>query len=243
MTGLFATDGGLFYGGGAHFLIVQVIGVVSVAVYVAIVMFIVFTVINKTIGLRVSEEEELAGMDASEHNLVTSYADFVPMPVNKSGVAQVLAADEVSKEAISAQVPVARRQFRLPRELPALHLTESRSCTKVVVVTKPSRLEKLKDALEEIGIAGITVTNVLGCGVEKGRTEFYRGVAMDMTLRPKIKLEMVVSRVPVDTVVETCRKTLYTGHIGDGKIFVSDIEDVIKVRTGATGYDALQDED
>ena len=164
------------------------------------------------------------------------------MPVNKSGVAQVLAAEEVSKEAISAQVPVAEA-IPVTKRASGSASDEKPKLTKVVVVTKPSRLEKLKDALEEIGIAGITVTNVLGCGVEKGRTEFYRGVAMDMTLRPKIKLEMVVSRVPVDTVVETCRKTLYTGHIGDGKIFVSDIEDVIKVRTGATGYDALQDED
>ena len=237
MTGLFALDGGLFYGGGAHFLLVQVIGVVSVAVYVAIVVFIVFTVINKTVGLRVSEEEELAGMDASEHNLSASYADFLPMPVNKNGVAQVMAADEVSKAAVSVSeaIPVTKRVSETDAAVPKL--------TKVVVITKPSRLDKLKNALEEIGIAGITVTNVLGCGVEKGRTEFYRGVEMDMTLRPKIKLEMVVSRVPVETVVETCRKTLYTGHIGDGKIFVSDIEDVIKVRTGATGYDALQDED
>lgn len=239
-VGLFATDGGLFYGGGAHFFLVQLLGVVVVAAYVAIFMFIVFTIINKTVGLRVSQEEELAGMDSSEHNLPTSYADFVPMPVNKSGVAQVIAPEEVSKEAISAQIPVAEA---IPVTKRTIDDGDSPKLTKVVVVTKPSRLDKLKEALEEIGIAGITVTNVLGCGVEKGRPEYYRGVAVDMTLRPKIKMEMVVSRVPVDTVIDTCRKTLYTGHIGDGKIFVSDIEDVIKVRTGATGYDALQDEE
>jgi Amt family ammonium transporter len=238
-VGLFATDGGLFYGGGVHFLLVQILGVVVVAVYVAVLMGIVFLILKHTIGLRVSEEEELAGMDASEHNLETSYADFVPMPVNKHGVEQIVLAEDVSKEALSA-VPVSEA-------IPVTNRTEKTGSgpklTKVVVITKPSRLDKLKNALEEIGIAGITVTNVLGCGVEKGRTEYYRGVEVDMTLRPKIQMEMVVSRVPVETVVETCRKTLYTGHIGDGKIFVSDIEDVIKVRTGATGYDALQDED
>ncbi|MGN1014315.1 MAG: ammonium transporter [Butyricicoccus sp.] len=239
-TGLFATDGGLFYGGGVHFVLIQLLGVVVVALYVAIVMFIVFTVINKTIGLRTTPEEELAGMDAAEHNLATSYADFVPMPVNKSGVATVIAPEEVSADALTNRVeeavPVTRTTTAEPSE-------SKHKLTKVVVITKPSRLDPLKDALEQIGIAGITVTNVLGCGVEKGATEYYRGVAVDMTLRPKIKLEMVVSRVPVDTVIETCRKTLYTGHIGDGKIFVSDIENVVKVRTGATGYDALQDEE
>ncbi|MDO5547888.1 MAG: ammonium transporter [Eubacteriales bacterium] len=239
-VGLFATDSGLFYGGGAHFFLVQLLGVVVVAVYVAVVMFIVFTIINKTVGLRVSVEEELAGMDSSEHNLPTSYADFVPMPVNKSGVAQVIAPEEVSKEAISAQVPIAEA---IPVTKRTIDDGDNPKLTKVVVITKPSRLDKLKEALEDIGIAGITVTNVLGCGVEKGKPEYYRGAAIDMTLRPKIKMEMVVSRIPVDTVVDTCRQTLYTGHIGDGKIFVSDIEDVIKVRTGATGYDALQDED
>lgn len=238
-VGLFATDGGLFYGGGAHFLIVQLTGIVAILAYVVVTAFIVFFTIKHTIGLRVAPEEELAGMDPSEHNLSTSYADFVPMPVNKSGVAKVIAPEEVSVEALKTPVAEAIPVTRMDSQTEG----DGHKLTKVVVVTRTTNFDILKDAMEEIGIAGLTVTNVLGCGVEKGKTEFYRGVEVEMTLLPKIKVEMVVSRVPVDTVIETVRKTLYTGHIGDGKIFVSDIENVVKVRTGATGYDALQDED
>ncbi len=238
-VGLFATDGGLFYGGGAHLLLIQLLGVVSIIVYVAVAAFLVFFVIKHTIGLRVSEEEELAGMDASEHNLPTSYADFVPMPVNKSGVATVIAPDEVSAAALKTPT--------VAQAIPVTRTTQDsgadRKLTKIVVITKNANFDALKSALAEIGIAGLTVTHVLGCGTEKGKPEFYRGTQLDITLLPKVQVEMVVSRVPVETVIETVRSTLYTGHIGDGKIFISDIENVVKIRTGAVGYDALQDED
>ncbi len=239
MTGLLSTDQGLLYGHGVHFFLVQLLGVVSVIVYVAIAAFIVFKVIDMTLGLRVSPEEELAGMDSTEHNLTSSYADFIPMPVNEHGLEKTITAGDVSEEAIKTPVSEAVPVTKTSKAAGS----GAHKLTKVVVIARPSRLEALKDALDAIGIAGITVSNVMGCGVEKGATEYYRGVPVDVTLRPKIKMEIVVSKVPVDLVVETLRKTLYTGHIGDGKIFISDIENVIKIRTGAVGYDALQDED
>lgn len=239
-TGLFATDGGLFYGGGTHFFLIQVLGIVCVAAYVAVVMTVVFWIITHTIGLRVSREDELAGMDVTEHNLPSSYADFIPMPVNRHGVEQIVAQTEVSAAAVSGAVAPG---VAIPTTDTSTASTDGHKLTRIVVITKRGRFDDLKVALEAIGVAGLTVTNVLGCGVEKGASELYRGAPVDMTLHPKIKIEMVVSRVPVNTVVETVRKTLYTGHIGDGKIFIYDCENVIKVRTGSTGYDALQDED
>lgn len=242
MTGLLSTDQGLFYGFGPHFFLIQLLGVVAIGAYVAVTAFIVFKVIDMTIGLRVSPEEELAGMDATEHNLPSSYADFIPMPINEHGLEKNIVAGDISEEAITAAAAPISDAVPVTRVTTTAG-SDKHKLTKVVVIARPSRLEALKTALDGIGIAGITVTNVLGCGVEKGATEYYRGVPVDVTLRPKVKMEMVVSKVPVDLVVETIRKTLYTGRIGDGKIFVSDIENVIKVRTGAVGYDALQDEE
>ena len=231
LTGLLAKDQGLFYGHGAHFFLVQLLGVVCVIAWVAVTMTIVFFIIKHTIGLRVSEEEEIRGLDVMEHGLTSAYADFMPIPT----------VNGFYKEAKNEQtVPV--EQAVPATEVPSTD-ADGHKLSKVVVICRQSRLEVLRDALEEIGVAGLTVTNVLGCGVEKGATEYYRGVAVSTSLRPKTKVEMVVSKVPVEQVVDTCRKVLYTGHIGDGKIFIYDVQNVIKVRTGAVGYDALQYEE
>ena len=231
LTGLFAKDQGLFYGHGAHFFLVQLLGVVCVIAWVTVTMTIVFFIIKHTIGLRVSEEEEIRGLDVMEHGLTSAYADFMPIPT----------VNGFYKEAKNEQtVPV--EQAVPATEVPSTG-ADGHKLSKVVVICRQSRLEVLRDALEEIGVAGLTVTNVLGCGVEKGATEYYRGVAVSTSLRPKTKVEMVVSKVPVEQVVDTCRKVLYTGHIGDGKIFIYDVQNVIKVRTGAVGYDALQYEE
>ena len=231
LTGLLAKDQGLFYGHGAHFFLVQLLGVVCVIAWVAVTMTIVFFIIKHTIGLRVSEEEEVRGLDVMEHGLTSAYADFMPIPT----------VNGFYKEAKNEQtIPV--EQAVPATEVPSTG-ADGHKLSKVVVICRQSRLEVLRDALEEIGVAGLTVTNVLGCGVEKGATEYYRGVAVSTSLRPKTKVEMVVSKVPVEQVVDTCRKVLYTGHIGDGKIFIYDVQNVIKVRTGAVGYDALQYEE
>ena len=230
LTGLLAKEDGLFYGGGAHFFLVQVIGVAAVIAWVAVTMTIVFWVIKHTIGLRVSEEEEVRGLDVMEHGLSSAYADFMPIPT-------VNGFYKNEEETTAVTVPM---EEAVPAtEVPST-TADGHKLTKVVVICRQSRLEVLRLALEEIGVAGLTVTNVLGCGVEKGATEYYRGVQMNATLHPKTKVEMVISRVPVETVVDTCRKVLYTGHIGDGKIFIYDVQNVIKIRTGAEGYDALQ---
>ena len=232
-VGLFATDGGLFYGGGFKSFGVQVLGVAAVAAWVLVTMTIVFFCIKKTVGLRVSKHEEIVGLDIEEHGLVSSYADFMP--------ALTSTADIISEDYDGAKkVPV---QAAVPVELVsgAASPASDVKITKVDIICKQAKFEELKEALNAIGITGITVTQVAGCGAQKGKTEFYRGVAVEMTLLPKIKVEVVVCKVPVSAVVETAKKTLYTGHIGDGKIFVYDVENVIKVRTGEEGYDALQD--
>ena len=114
--------------------------------------------------------------------------------------------------------------------------------TKIVIVSRQSKFNELKHALNEIGVMGLTVTQVMGCGMQKGNKEYYRGVPVSMTLLPKMQVETVVSKVPVRSVIEAAKKALYTGHIGDGKIFVYTVDNVIKVRTGEEGYDALQAE-
>lgn len=230
MTGLFALDGGLFYGGGIHFFAVQALGVVSVIAWVAVTMTIVFLIIKKTVGLRVSPEEEIAGLDSKEHGLASSYADFMPMP----GSFSPAASETVSIPNGDPSVPV---EFLSSPDDSA----SDGKITKIAIVMKQSKFEALKAAMNQIGIAGMTVSQVIGCGIQKGSTEYYRGVPVDMNLLPKIKVEIIVCKVPVRTVIETAKKVLYTGHIGDGKIFVYDVENVVKVRTGEEGYDALQD--
>ena len=112
---------------------------------------------------------------------------------------------------------------------------------KVVIIAKLARFEVLKKALNDLGVTGMTMTQVMGCGIQKGAGEMYRGVEMDATLLPKVKVEVVVSKIPVATVIEAAKKALYTGHIGDGKIFVYNVDKVVKVRTGEEDFAALQD--
>ena len=235
MVGLFATDGGLFYGGGFHMLGVQALGVGAVLAWVIVSMLIVFTLIKLTVGLRVSATEEVRGLDIEEHGLISSYADFMPML--SQGEIPVGNATELPAE----PVPVAKAVPVVDQTTPAPAGKGGVKMTKVAIITKQSMFERLKDAMDKIGVTGMTVTQVLGCGMQKGRPEYYRGVEMETTLLPKIEVEIVVCKIPVRTVIEAAKAALYTGHIGDGKIFVYDVENVIKVRTGEEGYDALQD--
>ena len=214
---------GLFYGGGFKQLGIQLLGFVAVASWAVITMIIVFALIKKTNGLRVTAEEEIKGLDSTEHNLPSAYADFVPT--------SVLISSAPPAQPVEKAIPVETFTTKTDAVL-----------SKIVMIFNPSKFEELKEAMNDIGITGMTATNVMGCGVQKGHIKKYRGVEIEeMSLLPKMKLEMVVSAIPVKTVVETARKVLYTGNIGDGKIFVYDVEDVMKVRTGEHGYDALQD--
>lgn len=235
-VGLFSdgtgTEGlGLFTGGGFHLLGVQLLGMVAVIAWVAVTMTVVFQVIKHTMGLRVSEDEEIAGLDIREHGIESSYADFITFD-NTGDVPQTLPKVTVSSMG-AEQAPAELVDSADPRA--------DYKLTKISIITRQNKLNELMHALNTIGITGITVTNVLGCGTQKGASHFYRGVEMDMSLLPKIKVEIVVSKVPVQLVLDTARKALYTGKIGDGKMFVYDIENVVKVRTGEEGFDALQD--
>ena len=238
LTGLFAVDGGVFYGGGFKFLGVQALGVVSVIGWVSVTMTIIFTLIKKTVGLRVSAEEEIAGLDIKEHGLVSSYADFMPM------MSTTIAEDVTIPDPVAPEVPIEKAVpvTLVPNSPYDVSEGTLPKMSKVVILTKESRFEILKAALNSIGVTGMTLTHVLGCGMQKGHmVEYYRGVEMDVNLLPKIKVEIVVCKVPVRTVIETAKQVLYTGHIGDGKIFVYNVENTVRVRTGEEGYDALQD--
>lgn len=235
-VGLFSdgtgTEGlGLFTGGGFHLLGVQALGMITVIAWVAVTMTVVFQVIKHTMGLRVSEDEEIAGLDIREHGIESSYADFITFD-NTGDVPQTLPKVTVSSMG-AEQAPAELVDYADPGA--------DYKLTKISIITRQNKLNELMHALNSIGITGITVTNVLGCGTQKGASHFYRGVEMDMSLLPKIKVEIVVSKVPVQLVLDTARKALYTGKIGDGKMFVYDIENVVKVRTGEEGFDALQD--
>ncbi len=221
--------GGVFMGGGFTQLGLQLLGFVTVAAWAVVTMTAMFFILSKIQkGIRVSKTEELEGLDKTEHGMPSAYADFTSVSLNSEILAEgepegvgVTLVDEAAPE-IKASATDAKM-------------------SKVVILAKQAKLEDLKTALESIGVSGITVTQVLGCGVQKGAT--YRGVPVEMSLLPKVKVEVVVSKVPVQTVVDAARKALYTGNIGDGKIFVYDVENVVKVRTGSSGYDALQDEE
>ncbi len=252
-TGLFATASapgfelagikeGLFYGGGFEQLWIQLVGFVSVAAWAAIGMLIVFGIIKLIFGLRVSEEEELEGLDLTEHGLASAYSGFSIMDVSAGGMIAnentnlgVAAYEDASEAMRNAAVPVENVAKTVEGTIP------DSGIYKVVIITKLSRYDKMKRALNTLGVTGITVTQVSGCGIQKGAGEMYRGVEMDMTLLPKIKLEVVVSGIPVDSVIETAKKTLYTGKIGDGKIFVYPVNRVVKIRTGEEDFAALQD--
>lgn len=238
LTGLLAVDGGLFYGGGARLLGVQCLGVVCIAAYTVVVMTIVFQIIKAANGLRVSAEEEIAGLDSAEHGLPSAYADFMPSTTLTAlpGANAYPAARENGSRSVDEAVPV---QVVSGPAMPASDVRLS----KVTIVCNQAKFEQLKSAMNDIGVTGMTVSQVLGCGVQKGRTEYYRGVALSMNLLPKLQIDIVVSKVPVAQVIETAKRALYTGCIGDGKIFVYNVEQVVKVRTGEMGYDALQGEE
>lgn len=224
MTGLLAVDDGLFYTGKMDFFCLQMLGSVIVIVSVGIFMFIVFKILDATVGLRIAPEVEIEGLDKHEHGLEMVYGDF--------------AADEIGMEtAGEAGVPFIPVEEAVPVE--NYHL-ENNSLYKVEIIVKRERFLKLKEAMNQIGVTGLTVMQVLGCGMQKGVGEYYRGTPVEMQLLPKLKVEIVLAKVPVEQVVQTARKVLYTGHIGDGKIFIYDVVDAVKIRTGAVGYDAMQ---
>ena len=229
---------GLFYGGGFKLLGLQLTGFVSVAAWTVVTITIVFLVIKATLGLRVSEEEEIVGLDPTEHGLPSAYAGFAIMDVSGDvmdvnentdlGSSEYATASKAKKD---AAVPVVNATT--PASSSGIH--------KVVIISKLTKYDKLRKAMNDLGVTGMTVTQVMGCGIQKGAGEKYRGAELDATLLPKVKVEVIVGKIPVEKVIETAKKTLYTGHIGDGKIFVYDVAQVVKVRTGEEGIEALQD--
>ena len=244
-VGLFATTSapendtlvGLFYGGGFDLLSKQLLGILSVGAWTAVTITIAFLIIKATVGIRVSEEEEIIGLDPTEHGLPSAYGGFtimdasdMTMDVNENTDLGVSDYEKASTAAKKASVPVTRE----PAEL-------SNGMHKVVIIAKLTRYDALRKAMNAIGVTGMTVTQVMGCGIQKGAGEMYRGVEMDATLLPKFKVEIVVSKIPVETIIEGARKALFTGHIGDGKIFVYNVAKVYKIRTGEEDFDALQD--
>ncbi len=221
---------GLFYGGGFELLKLQFIGFASVSVWTAVTITITFLVIKMAVGLRADREEEMAGLDVAEHGLPSAYAGFAMLPEYMEEGNDVVA--------VSGEIPAAEA---IPvKKVPAFE-EGTPKFTKIEIVCRESRFEALKNAMMKLGITGMTVSHVLGCGIQKGRPEYYRGVQVETNLFPKVQVDIVVSAVPIRKVIETAKKVLYTGHIGDGKIFVYDVENVVKVRTGEEGFDALQD--
>ena len=198
-------------------------------------MTITFAVIKKVHGLRVSREEEIEGLDPTEHGLPAAYAGFSMRPQ------AIVEMADVEAPVISGEVPVesAVEVTNVTTIVPPT--PDGKKYTKVEIICKESKLDSLKKALMGVGVTGMTVSHVLGCGAQKGRQEYYRGVPVEASLLPKIKVDIIVSKVPVDTVIDTAKKVLYTGHIGDGKIFVYNVENVVRIRTGETGFAALQD--
>ena len=244
-VGLFATDTapgysianasgetltGAFYGGGFELLGLQFVGFISVAAWTAVTITITFLVIKAIVGLRVDREEEILGLDVTEHGLPSAYAGFAMQPEYIEEGSEPIV--------VSGDIPVAEA---IPVKKVPNFDEGTPKFTKVEIICKESRFEALKTAMMELGITGMTVSHVLGCGVQKGKPEYYRGVQVEANLLPKVQIDIVVSKVPVRSVIETAKKVLYTGHIGDGKIFVYDVENVVKVRTGEEGFDALQD--
>ena len=243
-VGLFSNGGngvmpGLFYGGGAVQLGTQLMGIVSVAAYVLIVMFIIFKLIDKAVGLRVPAQVEIDGLDIHEHGLTSAYSGFaisdvsaLDLEVNEN---TDLGEDDYDKadETLRAAAVKVNRAPALTDKETGMH--------KVSIICRVSRFDALKEALNALGVTGITMTQVMGCGIQKGAGKKYRGVEVDVNLIPKVKVEVVVSKIPVDSVIAAAKKALYTGHIGDGKIFVYNVMRVVKVRTGEEDFEALQD--
>ncbi|HAX72167.1 MAG TPA: adenylate cyclase [Firmicutes bacterium] len=226
LTGVFALENGLLYGGGVDLLLIQLIGVVAVILWASGTMITVFYVIKKTLGLRVTEAEELVGLDLEEHGIISSYADFMMVPNH-------CASNEIQ--------PSVTEQATETKPSTKVHHDHAKM-SNVVIITRLSHFEQLKAALVEIGITGMTVTQVLGFGMQKGATDFYRGIPLNVQLHPKVKVELTVSKIPVERVIAVAKDVLRTGNVGDGKVFVYDVEKVVKIRTGEMNYDALQDE-
>lgn len=233
LTGLFGVKDGLLYTGNAHFFIVQVLGVVSVIAYVGITIAIVFAVLKATMGLRVTPKEEIAGLDFEEHGLASAYADFMPVPE--------LPGSTSAPAPVGAHVAPAAESAAAAGIVKAALPEGAHPISCVSIVTSRERFENLKTALEAIGITGMTVTQVLGYGIQKGHTELYRGAEVASRLLPKLQIDIVVSAIPPEKIIAVAKKVLFTGHYGDGKIFVSTVDNVVKIRTGEEGFDALQD--
>lgn len=229
-VGLFDYNNGVFYGGGFHQLGVQVLGVVCIVAYTAVAMTIVFTILKHTIGLRVSAEEEIMGLDIAEHDLASAYADFLPISATTMG--------GVTTETIDV---TDLRDKKLAPVIGGAKEAGGRY-TKLTIMCKEDRFAILKDAMSQIGVTGMTVSHVMGCGTQKGKTGQYRGVKIDMNLLPQLQVDIVVSTVPPELVVEAAKKALYTGEYGDGKIFLYDVENVVRIRTNETGIAALDND-
>ena len=228
---------GLLYTGSASLLGIQCLGVLTVAAYATVMMFAVFVLIRKFNGLRVAPEDEVAGLDSTEHGLPSAYPDFAPA-VNKYSAY----APEEGITAVTGDVPEAEAvPVKVAAGYASPAVQDGHKFTKVEIICKDSRFDALKTAMAKLGITGMTVSHVLGCGIQGGQPEYYRGVRLESNLLPKVQVDIVVSKIPVRSVIETAKRVLYTGHYGDGKIFVYDVENVVKIRTGEEGYDALQD--
>ena len=226
---------GLFYGGGFELLKLQITGFAAVAAWTAVTITITFLLIKAIVGLRVDREEEMLGLDVTEHGLPSAYAGFAMLP---ESIEEDDFAEENVPVAVPGDTPMADA---IPVKRVPVFEEGTPKFTKIEIVCKESKFEALKNAMMKLGITGMTVSHVLGCGVQKGKPEYYRGVQVEANLLPKVQVDIVVSAVPVRKVIETAKKVLYTGHIGDGKIFVYDVENVVKVRTGEEGFEALQD--
>ena len=245
-VGLFATTSapgndsytGLFYGGGFHLFGLQLLGFVSVAAWTAVTITITFLIIKATVGLRVTEEEEIIGLDPTEHGLASAYSGFSIMDISNTMTMETNANTSLGSDSYEAASPAAKNASVKVVTSP---VSLDTGIHKIVIIAKLSRYDYLKKAMNDLGVTGMTVTQVMGCGIQKGAGEMYRGVEMDATLLPKVKIEVVVSKIPVEDVIEAAKKALYTGHIGDGKIFVYNVDKVVKIRTGEEDYDALQD--
>lgn len=229
-VGLFDYNNGVFYGGGFHQLGVQVLGVVCIAAYTAVAMTIVFTILKHTIGLRVSAEEEIMGLDIAEHDLASAYADFLPISATTMGgvTTETIDVTDLKDKKLAPIIGGAKEA--------------GGRYTKLTIMCKEDRFAILKDAMSQIGVTGMTVSHVMGCGTQKGKTGQYRGVKIDMNLLPQLQVDIVVSTVPPELVVEAAKKALYTGEYGDGKIFLYDVENVVRIRTNETGIAALDND-
>ncbi len=245
-VGLFAREGvtslstknGLFYGGGFELIWIQLIGIIAVGAFVFISSLLVWYLIKKTIGIRVSPEEEIAGLDIGEHGNI-AYPDFAPVA---NGTAYTNSVEDIKLD--NKSIPTNANTVSEEVAIPVIHKEhQGEKITKVTIITNQNKFSELQAALEKLGVTGLTVTNVLGHGMQNGNPTYFMGVPMETRLLPKVKIDVIICKIPIEILVKTVQKVLYTGNIGDGKIFIYDVEDVIKIRTNEHGYDALQDEE